>query len=280
MNSLIIDEIIMNALKEDGAYDDITTNSIMSSSSKSSVDVIAKEEGIIAGVEVFKRVFEILGDVTVQFFVNDGERVNYGQVLAKLSGSTYSILSGERTALNILQRMSGVATLTNEFVKKLEGTKTVLLDTRKTTPNLRVLEKYAVKVGGGQNHRYNLSDGVLLKDNHIAAAGGIKSAVELARKNVSFVKKIEVETETIQQVREAVEAKADIIMLDNMKLETIKEALEIINGNAHTEVSGNVNLDTIRTLAETGVDYISTGYITHSYKVLDISMKNLVTIEK
>ena len=280
MNSLIIDEIIINALKEDGAYDDITTNSIMKSSSKSSVDVIAKEEGIIAGVEVFKRVFEILGDVTVQFFVNDGERVNYGQVLAKLSGSTYSILSGERTALNILQRMSGVATLTNEFVKKLEGTKTVLLDTRKTTPNLRVLEKYAVKVGGGQNHRYNLSDGVLLKDNHIAAAGGIKNAIELVRKNVSFVKKIEVETETIQQVREAVEAKADIIMLDNMKLETIKEALEIIDGKAYTEASGNVNLDTIRTLAKTGVNYISTGYITHSYKVLDISMKNLVTIEK
>ena len=280
MNSLIIDEIIVNALKEDGAYDDITTNSIMTSSSRSTVDLIAKEEGIIAGLEVFKRVFQILGDVEVEFLAKDGDLVKYGQVLAKITGSTYSVLSGERTALNLLQRMSGIASLTNKFVEKLKGTKAKLLDTRKTTPNLRILEKYAVKVGGGENHRYNLSDGVMLKDNHIAAAGGIKNAVELARKSVSFVKKIEVETETLEQVKEALTAKADIIMLDNMNIEKMKEALKIIDGAALTEASGNVNLDTIREIAETGVDYISTGYITHSFKVLDLSMKNLVTIEK
>ena len=278
MNSLIIDDIIINSLKEDGAYDDITTNSIMGKSSKSKVDLIAKEEGIIAGIEVFSRVFEILGDASVEIFVRDGAKAKKGEIIAKISGSTYSVLSGERTALNLMQRMSGIATLTNEFVKKLQGTKAKLLDTRKTTPNLRILEKYAVKIGGGENHRYNLSDGVLIKDNHIAAAGGIKSAIELVRKNVSFVKKIEVETESIEEVREALKAKADIIMLDNMNIDTIKEALKIINGEALTEVSGNVNLDTIRELAETGVDYISTGYITHSFKVLDLSMKNLVTI--
>lgn len=277
MNSLIIDEIIINALKEDGAYDDITSNSIIKKSSNCTVDLIAKEDGIIAGTEVFKRVFELLGGASTQFFVSDGQKIKYGEVIAKITGSTYNVLSGERTALNLLQRMSGIATITNKFVQKLKGTRAKLLDTRKTTPNLRVLEKYAVKVGGGQNHRYNLSDGVLIKDNHIAAAGGIKEAVKLVRADVSFVKKIEVETETLEQVKEALEAEADIIMLDNMNLELIKESLKIIEGRAKTEASGNVSLDNIESLARTGVDYISVGCITHSVKALDLSMKNLVT---
>lgn len=278
MNSLIIDEIIINALKEDGAYDDITSNSIIKKSSSCTVDLISKEDGIIAGTEVFKRVFELLGGVEVEFFISDGQKMKNGEVIAKITGSTYNVLSGERTALNLLQRMSGIATITSKFAEKLNGTNTVLLDTRKTTPNLRTLEKYAVKVGGGHNHRYNLSDGVLIKDNHIAAAGGIKEAIKLVRSDVSFVKKIEVETETLEQVREALEAEADIIMLDNMGLDLITEALKIIAGRAKTEVSGNVDLDNIETLAKTGVDYISSGYITHSSKILDLSMKNLVTI--
>lgn len=278
MNSLIIDEIIINALKEDSAYDDITSNSIIKKSNNCSVDLIVKENGIIAGIGIFKRVYEILGDVEVESFTSDGNQIKKGEVIAKITGSTYNVLSGERTALNLLQRMSGIATLTSKFVEKLNGTNTKLLDTRKTTPNLRILERYAVKIGGGENHRYNLSDGVLIKDNHIAAAGGIKNAIELVRKDVSFVKKIEVETESLEEVKEAVKSGADIIMLDNMSVELIKEALKIINKKALTEVSGNVNLDTIRKLAETGVDYISTGYITHSFKVLDLSMKNLVTI--
>ncbi|AJA46334.1 putative nicotinate-nucleotide pyrophosphorylase [Clostridium pasteurianum DSM 525 = ATCC 6013] len=278
MNSLIIDNIIIDALKEDGAYDDITTNSIVNTENRCKVDLIVKEDGILCGTEVFKRVFEVLGGVSVEFYAKDGDNVKNGQVIAEIKGSTSSVLSGERVALNILQRMSGIATLTNKFIEKLQGTKTKLLDTRKTTPNLRVLERYAVKIGGGENHRYNLSDGVLIKDNHIAAAGGIKNAIEMTRKNVSFVKKIEVETETLEQVKEAVSAKADVIMLDNMKVDTIRKALDIINGGALTEVSGNVDLETIRSLAETGVDYISTGYVTHSYKVLDLSMKNLTLI--
>ncbi|UZW14520.1 carboxylating nicotinate-nucleotide diphosphorylase [Clostridium pasteurianum] len=278
MNSLIIDNIIIDALKEDGAYDDITTNSIVNTENRCKVDLIVKEDGILCGTEVFKRVFEVLGGVSVEFYAKDGDNVKNGQVIAEIKGSTSSVLSGERVALNILQRMSGIATLTNKFIEKLQGTKTKLLDTRKTTPNLRVLERYAVKIGGGENHRYNLSDGVLIKDNHIAAAGGIKNAIEMTRKNVSFVKKIEVETETLEQVKEAVSAKADVIMLDNMKIDTIRKALDIINGGALTEVSGNVDLETIRSLAETGVDYISTGYVTHSYKVLDLSMKNLTLI--
>lgn len=278
MNSLTIDNIIIEALKEDGAYDDITTNSIIEVKDRCKVDLIAKEDGILCGAEVFKRVFEILGGASVEFSLKDGDTIKNGQIIANITGLTSSVLSGERVALNILQRMSGIATLTNKFTEKLQGTKTKLLDTRKTTPNLRVLERYAVKIGGGENHRYNLSDGVLIKDNHIAAAGGIKNAVEMTRNSVSFVKKIEVETETLQQVREAVSAKADIIMLDNMNVAMIKDALDIIDGRALTEVSGNVELETIRTLAETGVDYISTGYVTHSFKVLDLSMKNLISI--
>lgn len=278
MNSLTIDNIIINALKEDGAYDDITTNSILDKKDKCKVDLIAKEDGVLCGTEVFKRVFEILGNASVDFFAYDGENIKNAQVIGEINGLTYSVLSGERVALNILQRMSGIATLTSKFVERLKGTKVKLLDTRKTTPNFRVLERYAVKIGGGENHRYNLSDGVLIKDNHIAAAGGIKNAIDMVQKNVSFVKKIEVETESLEQVKEALMAKADIIMLDNMDIDTIIRALSIINGEALTEVSGNVNLETIRSLAETGVDYISTGYITHSYKVLDLSMKNLISL--
>ncbi|SMC28836.1 nicotinate-nucleotide pyrophosphorylase [carboxylating] [Clostridium acidisoli DSM 12555] len=279
MNSLIVDEIIKNALLEDGAYDDITTNSIISGNEVCKVDLKAKEDGILCGIEVFKRVFEILGDAKAEFLAKDGERIKTGQIIGTIEGLTSTVLSGERVALNLLQRMSGIATITNKFVLKIKETNTKLLDTRKTTPNLRVLERYAVKIGGGENHRYNLSDGVLIKDNHIAAAGGIKSAIEMVRNNVSFVKKIEVETESLQEVREAIEAKADIIMLDNMDLNTIREALKLINGKALTEVSGNVELDTVKALAETGVDYISTGFITHSAKILDLSMKNLVKLQ-
>lgn len=278
MNSLIVDKIIKDALLEDGAYEDITTNAIIKGDEKCSVELIAKENGILCGIQVFNRVFEILGVVDIKFFVSDGENIKNGQIIAKLQGSTSIILSGERIALNLLQRMSGVATLTNKFVKEIEGTKTKLLDTRKTTPNLRILERYAVKIGGGENHRYNLSDGVLIKDNHIAAAGGIKNAVRMVRAYVSFVKKIEVEVENLEQVREAMDAEVDIIMLDNMNLDGIKKALKLIDARALTEVSGNVELHTIRDLANTGIDYISTGYITHSAKILDLSMKNLVRL--
>lgn len=278
MNSLIVDEIIKNALLEDGAYEDITTNAIINGEEKCRVDLIAKEDGILCGTQVFKRVFQILGGAEVEFLVFDGENIKKGHKIAEIQGSTSIILSGERIALNLLQRMSGVATLTNKFVDEIKGTGTKLLDTRKTTPNLRILERYAVKIGGGENHRYNLSDGVLIKDNHIAAAGGIKNAINMVRSSVSFVKKIEVETESLEQVQEALDAAADIIMLDNMNLEGIREALKLIGGKALTEVSGNVELNTIKDLAKTGVDYISTGFITHSAKILDLSMKNLVKL--
>lgn len=278
MNSLIVDKIIKDALLEDGAYEDITTNAIIKGDEKCSVDLIAKEDGILCGTQVFKRVFEVLGEVDIEFGVSEGENIKNGQIIAKIKGSTAIILSGERIALNLLQRMSGIATLTNRFVQKIEETSTKLLDTRKTTPNLRILERYAVKIGGGENHRYNLTDGVLIKDNHIAAAGGIKNAVSMVKSYVSFVKKIEVETESLEEVREAIDAKADIIMLDNMNLDVIREALKLIDGKALTEVSGNVELNTVKDLALTGVDYISTGFITHSAKILDLSMKNLVRI--
>ncbi|WP_026883310.1 carboxylating nicotinate-nucleotide diphosphorylase [Clostridium akagii] len=278
MNSLIVDKIIKDALLEDGAYEDITTNAIIKGDEKCSVDLIAKEDGILCGTQVFKRVFEILGEVDIKFGVSEGENIKNGQIIAKIKGPTAIILSGERIALNLLQRMSGIATLTNRFVQEIEETSTKLLDTRKTTPNLRILERYAVKIGGGENHRYNLTDGVLIKDNHIAAAGGIKNAVSMVKSYVSFVKKIEVETESLEEVREAIDAKADIIMLDNMNLDVIREALRLIDGKALTEVSGNVELNTVKDLALTGVDYISTGFITHSAKILDLSMKNLVRI--
>ncbi|MCC0680087.1 carboxylating nicotinate-nucleotide diphosphorylase [Clostridioides sp. ES-S-0005-03] len=278
MNYLIIDKMIQDALIEDVPSEDITTNSIVDENSKSIVDLICKQDGIIAGLGVFKRVFEILGDVEVELYKNDGDRVNNAEKIAVLTGNTRNLLVGERVALNYLQRMSGIATATSMYVEKLEGTNTKLLDSRKTIPNLRILDKYSVKVGGGCNHRFNLSDGILLKDNHIGAAGGVKNAVELARKNTSFVRKIEVEVETLEMVKEAIEAKADIIMLDNMNLETAKKAIEMINGRAVVEFSGNVNLDTIESIGKIGVDVVSVGALTHSVKALDISMKNLRNI--
>lgn len=275
MNYLVIDRIIKDAIIEDIPNEDITTNSIIREGRLSTVELLCKEEGIVAGLEVFKRVFYILGNVEVEFYKNDGDKVYPKEIVAVLRGSTRSLLLGERIALNLLQRMSGIATLTNKFVKEIEHTDAKLLDTRKTTPNLRILEKYSVKIGGGFNHRFNLSDGIMLKDNHISAAGGIKNAVELARNNSSFVRKIEVETENIDMVKEALESKADIIMLDNMNIELARQAVEIIGNKALTEFSGNVDIKNIKEIAEIGVDYISVGALTHSSKILDFSMKNL-----
>lgn len=279
MNWLLVEENVKRALNEDLQYGDITTESVVLDHKIAKVDIIAKEKGVIAGTEVFKMVFKILGDVEVDFSVSDGDQVEKGQHFGQVSGDAKKILMGERVALNYMQRMCGIATLTREFVGRLEGTKVKLLDTRKTTPNMRIFEKYAVKVGGGTNHRFGLNDGVMIKDNHIEAAGGIKNAVSLARKNSSFVRKIEVEVESIEQLNEALEAKADIIMLDNMDIKTLKEAVKLIDNRAEVEASGNVTLDNIREIAETGVDFISTGAVTHSFKVLDISMKNFRYID-
>lgn len=275
MNWLIIDELLKSAINEDALYGDITTTSIVDTNSKCQVDLIVKQDGVIAGLEVFKRVFEILGGVETKLMVSDGAFVRKAQIIGVLKGSTQSVLIGERLALNLLQRMSGIATTTQVLVAQLAGTQTQLLDTRKTTPNLRMLEKYAVKVGGGCNHRFNLSDGVLIKDNHIGAAGGISNAVTKVKQNVSFVRKIEVETESIGQVQEALDAGADIIMLDNMSIDQMKEAVALIGNRALTEASGNVSEKNIREIASTGVNYISVGMLTHSVQALDISMKNL-----
>lgn len=278
MNYLIIDNIIKDALKEDIPNDDISTNYTISESSVSTIELLCKEEGMIAGLEVFKRVFYILGKVDVTLYKNDGDRVYPKDKVAFLRGNTRNILKGERVALNLLQRMSGIATLTNLFVQEIKDSDTKILDTRKTTPNLRILEKYSVRVGGGNNHRFNLSDGIMLKDNHISACGGIKKAVELVRRSASFVRKIEVETENLEMVKEALESSVDIIMLDNMDLETAQKAVTIINKKAITEFSGNVSLDNIKQISNIGVDYVSIGALTHSSKVLDLSMKNLVNI--
>ncbi len=274
LNFLIVDDIIKRALKEDNPYGDVTVSAIVSPLERAEVDLIAKEDGIICGLDIFKRVFEILGEVEVDVFVKEGDLVKNTMVIGKVAGNAGNILVGERIALNLLQRMSGIATLTNKYVKKLEGLNTKILDTRKTTPNLRVLEKYAVKIGGGVNHRYSLSDGILIKDNHIGYAGGIKEAIELAKKNSSFVRKIEVETETKDQVLEALEAGADIIMLDNMSPDLARDMVKLINGRALTECSGNITLDTVTDYGKTGVDYISSGQLTHSVKAFDISLKN------
>ena len=279
MNWLLVEENVKRALNEDLQYGDITTESVVLDHKIAKVDIIAKEKGVIAGTEVFKMVFKILGDVEVDFSVNDGEEVEEGQHFGEVFGDAKKILMGERVALNYMQRMCGIATLTREFVERLEGTKVKLLDTRKTTPNMRIFEKYAVKVGGGTNHRFGLNDGVMIKDNHIEAAGGIKNAVSLARKNSPFVRKIEVEVESIEQLKEALETKADIIMLDNMDIKTLKEAVKLIDNRVEVEASGNVTLDNIREIAKTGVDFISTGSVTHSFKVLDISMKNFRYID-
>lgn len=270
------DELILMALKEDITSEDVSTNAVMPKAQKGTVDLIAKEDGVIAGLSVYARVFTLLDAKTeIQFFCADGDEVKNGQLLAKVNGDIRVLLSGERVALNYLQRMSGIATYTREVAKLLEGSKLTLLDTRKTTPNCRVFEKYAVRVGGGSNHRYNLSDGVLLKDNHIGAAGSVKKAVQMARAYAPFVRKIEVEVETLEQVKEAVDAGADIIMLDNMTPEQMKEAVAFIDGRAETECSGNVTKENIRRICDIGVDYVSSGALTHSSPILDISMKNL-----
>lgn len=279
LNYLIIDDLINRALQEDMPFGDITTNATISETSSSRASVILKEDGIICGIPVFKRVYKLLGDVEVSFDVNDGDFVKKGTVIGKVSGNTRNILNGERIALNLMQRMSGIATTTNRYAKELEGLNAQVVDTRKTTPLYRHLDKYSVRCGGGSNHRLSLSDSVLIKDNHIAAAGGIKNAVELAKKNSSFTTKIEVETETKEEVLEALESKADIIMLDNMTPEKASEMVKLIDGKAITECSGNITLETIRSYGETGVDFISCGVLTHSFNVLDISLKNLVTID-
>ena len=274
--TLQVDHLLMEALQEDISSEDVTTNAVMKEAVPGEVDLIAKQDGIIAGLEVFRRVFQLLDEKTeTEFFCRDGEQVTNGQLMGKVRGDIRVLLSGERVALNYLQRMSGIATYTCSLVSLLEGTKIKLLDTRKTTPNMRIFEKYAVRTGGGQNHRYNLSDGILLKDNHIGAAGGVREAVRLAKEYAPFVRKIEVETENLEMVKEAVEAGADIIMLDNMSPEEMKEAVRLIDGRAKTECSGNVTRENISRLVDIGVDYISSGALTHSAPILDISMKNL-----
>lgn len=273
---LVADKLIMQALEEDITSEDISTNAVMPKEQMGEVDLICKEDGVIAGLWVFERVFTLLDpNVTVSLSVKDGDEVKKGQKMGTVAGDIRVLLSGERTALNYLQRMSGIATYTRSVTKLLEGSKTKLLDTRKTTPNMRIFEKYAVRVGGGYNHRYNLSDGVLLKDNHIGAAGSVRKAVEMAREYAPFVRKIEIETENLDMVREAVEAGADIIMLDNMSPEMMRDAVAYIDGRAKTECSGNVTKENVAQLAAVGVDYISSGALTHSAPILDISLKNL-----
>lgn len=273
---LNVDPLILSALREDITSEDVSTNSVMPHPQAGEVDLICKEDGIICGLQVFERTFTLLDENTkVEFFVKDGDEVKKGDLMAKVYGDIRTLLCGERTALNYLQRMSGIATYTHSVATLLKGTKTKLLDTRKTTPNNRIFEKYSVRIGGGNNHRYNLSDGVMLKDNHIGAAGGVKKAIEMAKEYAPFVRKIEVEVENLDMVREAVEAGADIIMLDNMKHEDMEEAMKIIDGKAEVEVSGNVTKENIARLTDLGVDYISSGALTHSAPILDISLKNL-----
>lgn len=283
MNSITMkmqaDKLIRMALQEDITSEDVSTNAVMRSAVKGTVDLIAKEDGIIAGLDVYARVFHILDEKTeISFNFKDGDAVKKGDLLGTVTGDIRVLLSGERVALNYLQRMSGIATYTKQVSKLLEGSKVTLLDTRKTTPNCRVFEKYAVRIGGGCNHRYNLSDGVLLKDNHIGAAGSVAKAVAMAKEYAPFVRKIEIEVETMEQVKEAVEAGADIIMLDNMTPEMMKEAVELIAGRAQTECSGNIAKENIAKILETGVDFVSSGALTHSAPILDISMKNLHAI--
>ena len=275
-----VDDYILNALKEDITSEDVTTNAVMREAKKGKADLICKQDGIICGLDVFKRVFELLSeDSTFETSFKDGDKVKNGELIGTVYGDIRVLLSGERTALNYLQRMSGIATLTNEMVSELAGYKTKLLDTRKTTPNMRPFEKHAVKVGGGTNHRYNLSDGVLIKDNHIGAAGSITKAVQMAKEYAPFVRKIEVEVESLEQLKEAVEAGADIIMLDNMDNDTMRQAVELVAGKAETECSGNVTKARLKEIAEIGVDYVSCGALTHSAPIMDVSLKNLVPVE-
>ena len=280
MNSITMkmqaDQLIRMALQEDITSEDVSTNAVMPTEVKGTVDLIAKEDGIIAGLDVYARVFQMLDEKTeIDFKCKDGDEVKKGELMATLTGDIRVLLSGERVALNYLQRMSGIATYTRQVAKLLEGSKVTLLDPRKTTPNCRVFEKYAVRVGGGCNHRYNLSDGVLLKDNHIGAAGSITKAITMAKEYAPFVRKIEIEVETLEQVKEAVEAGADIIMLDNMTPEVMKQAVALIDGRAQTACSGNITKENIARIREIGVDFVSSGALTHSAPILDISMKNL-----
>ena len=280
MNSITMqlqaDKLIRMALEEDITSEDVSTNAVMPTKVQGTVDLIAKEDGVIAGMDVYARVFKLLDeDTEIEMFCHDGDEVREGDRMAKVTGDIRVLLSGERVALNYLQRMSGIATYTRSVAKLLEGSGVTLLDTRKTTPNCRVFEKYAVRVGGGCNHRYNLSDGVLLKDNHIGAAGSITKAIQMAKAYAPFVRKIEIETETLEQVAEAVEAGADIIMLDNMTPEVMKQAVALIDGRAQTECSGNITKENIARICEIGVDFVSSGALTHSAPILDISMKHL-----
>lgn len=273
---LNVEPLILSALKEDISSEDVSANCVMKEAVEGEVDLICKEDGIICGLQVFEKTFTLLDEkVTAEFYVTDGDEVKNGQLIGKVHGDIRTLLCGERTALNYLQRMSGIATYTHSVAALLAGSKTKLLDTRKTSPNNRIFEKYAVRVGGGNNHRYNLSDGVLLKDNHIGAAGGVKEAVTMAKEYAPFVRKIEVEVETLAMVKEAVEAGADIIMLDNMSHEDMEEAMRIIAGRAEVEVSGNVTRENIKRLVDLGVDYISSGALTHSAPILDLSLKHL-----
>ncbi|MGN0804730.1 MAG: carboxylating nicotinate-nucleotide diphosphorylase [Candidatus Coproplasma sp.] len=273
---LIMERLIKEALEEDIGNEDVTTNSIMPEYKRGRVKLICKQDGVICGLHIFERTFKLLDEnISVEIFVKDGDEVKKGQRLAIVSGDIRALLSGERVALNYLQRMSGIATYTHNVASLLKGSKTKLLDTRKTTPNMRVFEKYAVRVGGGHNHRYNLSDGVLLKDNHIGAAGGVKKAVEMARAYAPFVRKIEVEVENLDMCKEALEAGADIIMLDNMSVEDMKKAVKMIDGKALTECSGNITIDNVASIIEAGVDFVSSGALTHSAPILDLSLKEL-----
>lgn len=274
-----IDRLILSALREDISHEDITTNAVIKEYTRGRAKLICKQDGVIAGLHVFERVFKLL-DSSIQMsrHFKDGDQVKKSDIAAEIEGDIRAILSGERTALNFIQRMSGIATHTGKIVKMLEGSGIILLDTRKTTPNNRIFEKYAVRIGGGQNHRFNLSDGVMLKDNHIAAAGGVREAVELARKYAPFVHKIQVEVEDLDMVRDALEAKADIIMLDNMSVKDMKNAVQMIGGRALTECSGNVTEERIAAIKEAGVDYISCGALTYNSSILDMSLKNLERI--
>lgn len=277
--SLNADELILSALREDITSEDITTNSVMREYRLGEVDLICKQDGVIAGLDVFKRVFELLdADTKILLHAKDGDLVKNSDKIGIIRGDIRVLLSGERTALNYLQRMSGIATYTRSITELLKGSKTKLLDTRKTTPNMRIFEKYAVKVGGGYNHRYNLSDGILLKDNHIGAAGGVREAVQMAKEYAPFVRKIEIEVENLEMLQEALDAGADIVMLDNMSVDDMKTAVKMADGRAETECSGNVTIENIERLVDIGVDYISSGALTHSAPILDLSLKNLHTV--
>ncbi len=278
--TLNVDPLILSALREDITNEDVTTNSVMPCAQMGEADLICKQDGIICGMQIFERVFNLLDNSTkVEAYIKDGDVVQKGQLLAKVRGDIRTILCGERTALNYLQRMSGIATYTNTVAGLLKGTKIKLLDTRKTTPNNRIFEKYAVRIGGGNNHRLNLSDGVLLKDNHIGAAGSVTKAVTMAKEYAPFVRKIEVETESLDMVKEAVEAGADIIMLDNMNHDQMREAMDFIAGRAEVEVSGNVTKENIAALTDLGVDYISSGALTYGASIMDVSLKNLHPVD-